>query len=261
MCAACAAFAGGNADKEAQAQVIVNSDLTPEGKARPMPTPEKPAYYVPIILGWSEHGHIVAGEEPPSRKEVLKLVGQALAKRGYVLQALRPKANETIPDVIVGVEWGYLNPAVTDFGEETSTAEPDSSVAATRSIANFNQAEMITLVAGSAIQRKVAFTDDAWEWVRDAVESGRYFIILSAYDFADSLKGKRTLLWRTRMSTEREGVWMSEVVTALVKAGTPLFGRQTDLPSRTPEVIRTVTVTVGESVIQGTEPSTKQSKP
>ena len=43
-------------------------ELTPAGRAVPRPTPEKPAYYVPVILGWHERGRIVGNR---SASEVL----------------------------------------------------------------------------------------------------------------------------------------------------------------------------------------------
>src|SRR6185436_15945768 len=78
-----------------KAEVIVNIDMTADGKKVERPTPDKPAYYVPVILGYHTGGEIVAGEKPPSRAEVIRQLGKALAKEGYVLQATRPDASKT----------------------------------------------------------------------------------------------------------------------------------------------------------------------
>ncbi len=237
--------AAGHAASRNLAAVVANADLTEEGRKIPRPTPDKPAYYVPVILGWQEAGRIVAGEEPPKREEVLRQLGQALAKEGYILQALRPDANKTLPSLIIAVEWGCLNPLVTEHGAlDLSTGEGGTMAPAeirnnaTQATAtDFNQNEMVALVAGAAFSAKLAATGSLglsqqdWDKIRDAVAEGRYFIIVSAYDFAASLKGDQVLLWRARMSTERQGVWMSDVVPALVATGAPLFGRQTELPT------------------------------
>lgn len=242
------------------AAVVANADLTEEGKKIPRPTPDQPAYYVPVILGWQEAGKIVAGEEPPKREQVLRQLGQALAKEGYVLQALRPDANKTLPSLIIAVEWGCLNPLVTEHGAlDLSTGEGGTMAPAgirtnptQATVTDFNQNEMVALVAGAAFSTKLAATGSLglsqqdWDKIRDAVAEGRYFIIVSAYDFAASLKGEQKLLWRARMSTERQGVWMSDVLSALVIAGAPLFGRQTELPAWREFPVREGRVDLGE---------------
>ncbi len=221
------------------AEIVANADVTAEGRLVPTPTPARPAYYVPVIDGWHEEGRIVAGEEPPKRAEVLRLVGQALAKEGYILQALRPDANTTTPSLIIRVEWGYLNPVITNEGALNLTTGDGGTMAVPgmrddptqRESTNFNEREMVALVAGSAIKREAFFSEADWQKVNNAIAEGRYYLMVSAYDFAASLKGDQVLLWRTRMSTPRQGVWMRDVVPALVSAGTPLFGRQTDVPT------------------------------
>jgi len=225
--------------RERRAEVAANGDLTEAGLKIPPPTPGQPAYYVPVILGWREEGRIVAGEEPPKRETMLRELGHALAKQGYVLQALRPDANKTVPSLIIAVEWGYLNAVKLETGaldlqtaDGGSMSPPELRSDPTQSTTtDFNQREMITLVAGSAVKRQVLFTQSDWDKLSAAVSEGRYFIVVSAYDFAASMKGEQKLLWRTRMSTSRQGVWMKDVVSALVTTGAPLFGRQSEAPA------------------------------
>lgn len=233
--------------------MIANTDLTADGRKVARPTPDHPAYYVPVILGYHEGGEIIAGEKPPSRADVLRQVGKALAKEGYVLQALRTDANTTQPSLILAIEWGYLNPDVMDFGDDPTFGFADSSQTTPRVAANFNQREMLTLIAGASIYRGEAFTTSEWGRLRDAAAEGRYYIIVSAYDFAASLKGIRTLLWRVRMSTERQGVEMSDIVDALVNGGAPLFGRETRLPQWTSYPVREGRVIIGEAVTKDLE--------
>lgn len=240
--------------KKDMAEVVANADLTEEGRKLPRPTPDKPAYYVPVILGWQETGKIVAGEEPPRREDVLRNLAQSLAKEGYILQALRPDTNTTTPSLIITVAWGYMNPDVIETGAlDLQTGEGGSlSPSALRgdptqsTTADFNQSEMITLVAGSALRRQAFFSQADWDRLGAAVGEGRYFIIVSAYDFAASLKGEQTLLWCTRMSTARQGVWMTDVVPALVATGASLFGRQTDAPDWKQYPVREGRVEMGE---------------
>jgi len=249
------------------AAVVANADLTEDGKKFLRPTPDKPSYYVPVILGWQEAGRIVAGEEPPKREEVLRQLGQALAKEGYILQALRPDANKTLPSLIITVEWGYLNPQVMEHGAlDLSTGEGGTMApaeirnnATQATASDFNHNEMVALVTGVAFSAKLAATGSLgvsqqdWDKIRDAVAEGRYFIIVSAYDFAASLKGEQKLLWRARMSTERQGLWMRDVVPALVMSGSALFGRQTDVPAWREFRVRDGHVELGELKIIETD--------
>lgn len=274
MSAVClATFAGSPAALHAApkrdfAEVIANSDLTEDGKKLPPPSPEKPVYYAPVIFGWHESGKIVAGEEPPKRQEMLRLVAQALAREGYVLQALRPDANTTLPSLVITVEWGCLNPDVIESGALNLTTGDGGTMSSSalrsdptqNATTDFNQREMIALVAGSAIKRQASFSENEWARLRDAVGEGRYYIIVTAYDFAASAKGEQTLLWRARMSTPRQGVWMSDIVPALVAAGAPLFGRQSDIPKWTKFAVRDGKVIIGDPVFLGYEPAKPEKK-
>lgn len=253
-------FAAGNDVR--QVQVIVNIDMTAEGKKVPRPTPEKPAYYVPVTLGYHTAGEIIAGEKPPARAEMIRQLGQALAKEGYVLQALRPDANKTTPSLILTFEWGYLNPQKTDFGEDPAVVPVDSSQEIPRVIGDFNHREMLTLVAGDSIYRSTLFSESEWERLRDAVDEGRYYVIVSAFDFAASLKGERVLLWRARMSTERQGIWMDDVLAALVTSGAPIFGRTVDRPQFMSRPLREGRVDIGTpTVVEPPESSRPRPAP
>ena len=258
---------GEDKKKDRLAEVSANTDVTPAGQKHPNPTPGKPVYYVPVIDGWHEEGRIIAGEEPPKRAEVLRLVGQALAKEGYILQALRPDANTTTPSLIIRVEWGYLNPLISEQSAVNNTAGESMSPseirddATQRDSTNFNEREMVALVAGSAIKREAFFNESDWQKLNNAIADGRYYIIVSAYDFAASLKGEYILLWSTRMSTPRQGVWMRDVVPALVAAGTALFGRQTDVPTWREFRVRDGTVKLGPLEIKDGDVSPTEMQP
>ena len=242
------------APKKDKAEVLANAELTKEGRKASRPTPGHPVYYVPVIHGWHESGKIIAGEEPPKRADVLRHLAQALAKEGYILQALRPDANITVPSIIIHIAWGYMNPDVVESGAlDLSTSGGGSLAPAglrndpTQSTASdFNAQDMLTLVAGSMVGREATFSQADWDRLGAAVGEGRYFIILSAYDFAASVKGEQKLLWCTRVSTARQGVWMSDVVPALVATSTSLFGRQTEVPIWKSYPVREGHVDLGE---------------
>ena len=242
------------APKKDLAEIVANAELTEEGRQATRPTSGKPVYYVPMIHGWNEIGKIVAGEEPPKRADVLRQLAQALAKEGYILQALRPDANTTMPSLIIDIAWGYMNPDVVETGAlDVSTSDGGSMAPAglrndpTQSTtADFNAKDMVTLVVGPTLGRLTALSQADREKVGVAVGEGRYFIIVSAYDFASSLKGEQKLLWCTRMSTARQGMWMNDVVPALVTTGASLFGRDSNLPTWKAYPVREGRIDLGE---------------
>ena len=126
-------------------------------------------------------------------------------------------------------------------------------------VADYNQAAMVTLVAGTTLARQLsaagstALSQIEWDRLKQAAAADRYFIIVSAYDFADSLKGQRTLLWRARLSTERHGVSLDDVLPALVAAGAPVFGRESG-PRFDPVALKPGTVKLAPLEIKETEP-------
>jgi hypothetical protein len=246
-----------------QAEVSANGELTEAGRKFPRPAAGQPVYYVPVIMGWHESGALTAGETPPKRADVIRLLGQALAREGYVLQALRPNGNNTLPSLIITFEWGYLNPVITHEGAANLTTGDGGTMAVQgmrddptqRESTFMNQNEMVSLVAGSALHRETSFSQVDWQKLTEAVAEDRYYIIVSAYDYPASLKGSQELLWRTRMSTPRQGVWMNDVIAPLVLAGTPLFGRQTDGPTWLSYSVREGTVKLAPLEIKGTVPA------
>ena len=270
ICAACA-LPGLSANEQTVrlTEVSANADLTAAGRKIPKPASGQPVYYVPVILGWHEEGALVAGEEPPKRAAVLREIGQALAKQGYVLQALRPDANTTVPSLIITVEWGYINPVITHEGAMSQTTRDGGTMAVEgmrddptqRESTYLNQRDMVSIVAGSAIQRQAHFTEADWQKLNEAFAEDRYYIIVSAYDFAASLKGEHVLLWRTRMSTPRQGVWMRDIVPALVAGGSALFGRETDVPEWREFRVRDGTIKLGPLEIKDGDVRPEEMKP
>jgi len=214
-------------------QVDIVVDMTPEGRKVVHPTPDKPAYYFPIIGGYKEMGALVAGEKPPVPASVVHLVAVELAKEGYL--SCRPHqvpatpgnparlVMDHQPDLLMVVHWGYLNPQIDDFG--TDPDDPSSKVF-------FNQNQMLALVGGNTLTNLDMNFER--EDVMQAAEQDRYFVSIMAYDarpyFAQEGKKRKILLWQAKMSVPSNGVDFSTVMTALVTAGGPLLGRETTRP-------------------------------
>ncbi|HEX2862756.1 MAG TPA: hypothetical protein VHN79_14005, partial [Lacunisphaera sp.] len=89
--------------------VIVSTDMTPEGLAVTPPAPDKPTYYRGRSLG-SKLGSI-PGDHLPDEREMNQFVAKVLARQGYV--GATPEMNE--PDLFLVVQWGYLKPGSDDL--------------------------------------------------------------------------------------------------------------------------------------------------
>ena len=67
-------------------EVDIVGDMTSEGHHIGHPDPEHPAYYLPIMNGFSELGTTIEkGQQPPSEYDVAHEVAVALSRQGYLL--------------------------------------------------------------------------------------------------------------------------------------------------------------------------------
>jgi len=200
---------------EPRCEVNVNTSVTEAGKKLAPPTHEHPAYYFPVVAGWREKGAVVAGEKPPPVLMVVHEFAKALAGQGYLV--VGPKTPP--PTLLLVFHWGTLNPQIDDVSPDPENPQK----------LFYNQGEMLALVGGNTLPNlDLEFEREA---VMQGAEDDRYFAIVSAYDFADAAKKKKTSLWVARMSTPSAGFTMTDVVAALIQSGSPLFGRETLRPT------------------------------
>jgi len=211
----------GQAERKTEVDVVV--DLTPEGRKVKGPTPSNPIYYLPVMGGYQALGAAVAGEPPPPPpNEVAHLVAVELAKQGYWTTQTHRQKDRTVysppPSLVLAIHWGYLNPV------KDTPGVPD---AGTTPI--YNEDQMLALVGGNTLNNlDLGFER---EGVIRGAEQNRYFVVVTAFDFLAYQKTrKRVQLWQAKMSVASNGVTLGEALPALVKAGGPLFGRETKRP-------------------------------
>ncbi|QYM78705.1 hypothetical protein K0B96_15595 [Horticoccus luteus] len=213
-------------------EVNVNVSVTEAGRKVTPPTKAKPVFYVPLLAGWREEGPVEAGEKAPRREALVKPLARALARQGYLVMGPGTPA----PTLLLVFHWGALN--VDEDETEDEDGEPQKQVR--------NQAQMLALVGGNTFGAlDLNFERDA---VMQAAEEDRYFVLVSAFDYADAVKKKKTLLWRARISTPSRGVVMTDVVQALVDSGAPYFGRETKRPVWAEAPVREGRVEFGEVI-------------
>ncbi len=213
--------------------IMVNVDMTPEGHKAVHPTPEHPAYYLPVVLGYQElGGDKAAGEHIPPDKDVMAQLASQLAAQGYLPSHVErsephhrskdaernPAAAAKLappPSLVVTFFWGSLNPVKMPNGQVV------------------NQDRMMALVAGKAMDSLQPFSMRFEDVIQQGVEMDHYFIIVAAYDFQayfGQRPPRKVLLWTARMSIPSAGLWLPQIVPALAKAGGPFFGRETTRP-------------------------------
>jgi hypothetical protein len=197
-----------------ECEINVNVDLTEAGKKIPLPTRANPAYYLPVAGGFQEEGAAVASaDKPPPRLKVLHLLAVALAGQGYLVMG----PNTPPPSVLLTFTWGSMNPEIDEMGDSETPAD-----------AFYNQGQMLALVGGHTLNNLDLYMER--EPVMQGAKEDRFFVIVSAYDFAAAQQKKKVLLWRAKMSTPSAHVTFGEVVAGLIKSGAPHFGRETERP-------------------------------
>lgn len=194
-------------------EVNVNIAMTPDGRKWTAPTPQTPAYYYPVVGGFRAEGAQIAGEKAPPVKPIIHLLAKALARQHYLV--VSPQHQN--PSLLLVLFWGAMNPEIDDVGDFDNPQK-----------VFYNQKDMVALLGGQTLGN--LDLDFEREAVMQGAEDNRYFVLVSAYDFAAARQHKKVLLWQARMSTPSGGVTLDAAIPALVAAGEPLFGHETMRP-------------------------------
>ena len=92
--------------------------------------------------------------------------------------------------------------------------------------------------------------EDRFTTLRNEVEDPRYYIVLTAYDFVQATqKGKRNVLWTSRISIDTRGNDFMDRMEQMVSRAANSFGKNTNRLIRE----RTGEVEIGEAIVVGTE--------
>ena len=241
--------ARGFLDQEANdMRVDVVVDLTDAGKKIARPTPDMPAYYLPLSVGYQEMGGYVAGQKPPPPKaEVEYWLSKALSAQGYQVMT-----KLSAPSLVLVFWWGHIAPEINDTSTQATHSatqyfnilphngsiagsgltDPRAFLAelATNQFVNYSQ--MVSLVAGNTrdYQHPTAKPNPISQQVLDMEREPRHYLMVSAFDFNDWLHHKSTLLWQAHVSTELWGRSLKDVMEPMIAAAAPLFGRETIAP-------------------------------
>jgi hypothetical protein len=203
---------------------VVAEQADPAAKAT-LPTPDHPGNYIAYDAGYIEEGDPVAGENPPTAAAVAQALRASLAVQNF-LPATAPSA----PSLALIYHWGVLRPdsyqVRSDFKIQPNLHARLALVATTKQtgdIENFIMARRMGRI--NPAFRVPGFLNFRERDLLDLARDDRYFVIVSAYDFAALTRREAKLVWRVRVSTRGPGAAMAEALPALLSAGGPFFGR------------------------------------
>jgi len=110
---------------------------------------------------------------------------------------------------------------------------------------------------GSPFNRFRSRNDQLMHLVEDSFDSC-YFVTATAYDYAAMAKGRRVILWRTKMTVNSNGIAMKESLAPLIVVAGPYLGRDmTDAVTVTRQISRDGKVEIGplQVVPEGAPPA------
>jgi hypothetical protein len=207
--------------------MVVVAETTADGAKLARPTPGQPAYYIAFDDGYWETGDPVANEKPPTAAAVARALRQTLAAEGY-----RPATDQKPPSLLLIYHWGSLNKdslAIPSGVKIDPNLKARLALVAGGKYAHHIEDEVTQLRLARELHTPLR--DDLTIRERELLElaqDGRYFVIVSAYDYAALGRHKTRLLWRTKMSANDPGVAMVAALPALIQGGGPYFGRDNE---------------------------------
>ncbi len=215
-------------------EVITVTDMTPEGRLWPAPTPDQPQYYIPVSLGYRDLGGIIGRVKEPPEDSAVQTIARELAQRGYL-----PATDKTPPPTLALVfSWGTLN------------AKFPAAMSRNLPVAQQNRKQIVDFLGG----QKVGITADCYEGgifgmpadsrlldneARDylTLASDNYYVaVVTAYDLA-AMEKNPTLslphLWITRIACPSLGFSLPDALPSMLALAGPSLGRETPRPVRT----------------------------
>lgn len=196
--------------------LIVVAEQTGPGIRLTRPTPEHPVYYIAYDAGYIEAGPPIGGLKPPAPAVIGRTLRTALDSEGY-----RATTAETVPSLVLVYHWGYIRPGP----HIRFIWEGRLDLVAPEIRAHLSEEFLVDgLMANHGLPPPDQHLHDTGEPVRDA----RYFVIVSAYDYADLARQKTTLLWRVKLSASENSGALDEILPALAGGGGPFFARSFD---------------------------------
>jgi hypothetical protein len=192
--------------------VIVVTDMTPEGRELQHATPEQPVYYLGRSLG--RRLGSIPGDREPSVEEMNRVVTDILAKQGYL--GATPGVNE--PSLFIVIQWGYIRPQGSElFWFLGYDARQDVGAQA----------------FPGQLGPEVFLRNFRSGWIETVLQAARepiYGIIVTAFDHESARTSSPVIYWQTRIGLPANGKSMMQALPTMLLAAGPTIGRETKIP-------------------------------
>lgn len=192
--------------------VIIATDMTPEGRALTPPTREQPVYYAGRSLGCRLGS--IPGDREPEENDMIRIVTKVLARQGYL--GADPAKRE--PSLFLFVQWGYLQPGSGDllwflgYDARQDVAAP-----------------VFPGQLGAEVFRR-DFRSRTTQTVLDYADEPIYGIIITAFEYKSASTSKPLIYWQTRIGLPANGKSMLQALPTMIIAAGPSVGRASDTP-------------------------------
>lgn len=214
-----AATSDDGSDQGGTVDVNVVVDMTDAGRKIPPPTPERPVYYLPLPEGFQKVGYAPYYQRPPpTALEVEHFIEKEFAAQGY-----RVMVHGSHPTLALDLVWGYM--------DSTGGAIPPGWMHELLygHLGSHGPWDPHTSIPdGKPMDYRVS------DNLKQLDRLGRYYVIVSAFDFQDWLHHKATLLWRAHISTMIWGHYFDQVLPIMVTTAAPMLGRESTRPQFVP---------------------------
>ena len=189
-----------------------------------LPTAQQPVYYVAYDGGYIEAGDPIAGEHPPTPATIAQTLAAALASQHYL-----PASGGPAPSLLLIYHWGRLNRDTTQI-RNSMHLQPNllARIALVAPPKYARRMEEDLLDRRQPVSMHIPILDPRERDLLQLVADNRYFVVVSAYDYASVTQNAAKLAWRLKLSTATAGVAMDKALPTLLRGGATFFGRSLD---------------------------------
>jgi hypothetical protein len=208
-----------------QIDMVAVAEQTNQGVMVTPPTADQPTFYVAYDGGYIEAGDPIAGEKPPTPAVIGQTLRKVLAARGY-----QPATAPGTASLLLVYHWGSINKeafAIPSFNRIRPNLKARIYlVAPTRTAATLEN-YLLSRKAAPNLNESAPVPGFLSPQLRDVLslaQDDRYFVVVSAYDYAALGRREPTLLWRAKMSARSVSGAMYKVLPALIAGGGRFLG-------------------------------------
>ncbi len=225
--------------------VTVMTDVFTAGNLDPPASPDHPIYVQLYAAGAKVLGEPYH-EKLPEPPLVERALTDALAHNGYL-----PAGPGQQPKLLIVFYWGTHNAMDRELASMFPEVDLRERMERARLIGGADQIRHMRTIAEWG--ESILDHNQKYEYLRDQALGDLYFVVASAYDYQGISAGRRTLMWRTKMTVSGRGVSAVETVRPILAAAAPFFGRQMPEPAVAMPRLRRWEVIVGKPVVIETD--------